>query len=75
MTGIAMSNTCNVQQTDSNLKNELLSVNAGVIQGLSVLWHFHVKLGHTTLQVLIQLGNLHKELLLKGLEHFTTTLY
>lgn len=54
--------------TDSNLKNELLPVCAGVIQGLSVLRHIHVELRHTILQVLVQLCNLDSELLLRRSE-------
>lgn len=51
--------------TDSNLKNELLPVSAGVIQGLRVFFHMHVKLGHALLQVLVQICNLHSDLVLR----------
>lgn len=47
--------------SESNLKNELLPVCAGVIHGLSVLRDMHVELGHTLLQVIIQLCNLNSE--------------
>lgn len=52
---------------DCNLKNELLPVCAGVIQGQSVLLHIHVELGHTILQVLVQLCDLDSKLLRGGL--------
>lgn len=54
--------------SDSNLKNELLPVCAGVIRGLSVLWHTHVELAHSILQVLVQLSSLDRELLLRRSE-------
>lgn len=57
--------TCN---SDSNLKNELLQVCVGVIQGLRLLWHMHVEPGHTFLQVFIQLSNLDRELKLRRSE-------
>lgn len=53
---------------DCDLKNELLPVCAGVIQGQHVLQHIHVELGHTILQVLVQLCNLDSQLLRRG--HF-----
>lgn len=49
------------RQAAAHLKNEPLSVCAGVIQRRRVLGHFHVKLGNATLQVLVQLGNLDEE--------------
>lgn len=64
MTGFAL---CKVTEKKrkrrrvSNLKNEPLSVCAGVIYRRCVLWHLHVKLGNTTLQFLVQLGNLDEE--------------
>lgn len=48
----------------SHLKNETLHVGAGVVQRLGVLLHVHVKLGHTSLEVVIQLCNLDSEILL-----------
>lgn len=48
--------------TDSNLKDELHPVRAGVIQSLSILWHIHVELGYTFFQVLIQFCNLNSQL-------------
>lgn len=47
---------------DSNLKDELHPVRAGVIQRLNILWHIHVELGHAFFQVLIQLCNLNSHL-------------
>lgn len=71
---------CNVHptasSTDSNLKDELLPVRAGVIRGFCVLRHKHVELGHTILQVLVQLCNLDNELLMTRCEpqYFTSSL-
>lgn len=43
---------------DSNLKDKLHPVRAGVIRSLNILWHIHVELGHAFFQVLIQFCNL-----------------
>lgn len=47
---------------DSDLKDELHPVRAGVIQSLNILWHIHVEMGHTVFQLLIQFCNLNREL-------------